>query len=464
MNRVTLRLVVCAVSFGFLPSFPLPLNAAESAAKGNWPHWRGPTGNGVSPDGKPPVEWSETKNVKWKVEIPGSGSGSPIVWGDRVFVVTAVGKGARDRAGGADAGGGRDSGRQRRGQGRGQSRRRRGGRGAAPTPQTFKLFCFDRSTGKVAWEKTAVDATPHEGHQSSNNFAPASPCTDGEHVYAHFGSRGLFCYSLDGKLKWKRTDFGKMRARNGFGEGSSPTLHGDVIIVPWDHEGQSFLAVLNKKNGETIWKVDRDEPTCWATPLVVEHGGEKQIITNGQNFARAYDLKTGDELWRCSGQTQRPVASPVSGHGLVFIGSGHKGSFLGAFRLDGAGDIEGTKSVVWSVDKNTPDVPSPVLSGRRLYFFSARKNILSCHDAVTGKAHYEASRVDGLDSLYASPVAAGGKVYLTSRNGTTVVIEDADKLKIVATNSVGETVDASPAVAGTEMFIRGSKHLFCLAE
>ncbi len=407
------------------------LSLSSSAHADNWGHWRGPTGNGAADSASPPTEWSSTKNVKWKVELPGRGSSSPVIWGNQVFVTTAV------PAIGGDS-------------------------GSLPTLE-FRLLCFDRSNGKLVWQQTAIVATPHQKTHETNGFASASPCTDGQHVYAHFGSRGLFCYTMTGELKWKREDFGKMQTKNDFGEGSSPTLEGDRILVPWDHEGPSALFALDKLTGKTIWKADRDEPSCWATPLVVDHAGGKQVVMNGQTCARSYDLQTGKELWRCGGQTQRPCASPVAGHGMVFVGSGHKGSYFAAFRLDGTGDIQGTDNVAWEIVQDTPDIASPLLSSGRLYFHKGKSGLLSCVDAATGKPHYMASRIQGLDGIYASPVAAGGHVYLTSRTGTTVVIRDADELSIVATNDVDETVDATPAPVDSELFIRGEKHLFCIA-
>lgn len=422
----------------------------------NWGHWRGPNGNSVAENATPPTEWSDTKNVKWKVAIPGKGSGSPVIWNEKVFVVTAVSVGgeAVPSAGG------------RGGSGRGGSGRGSFGRGrSAPLAKTsFKILCFDKDSGKKLWEKTSTDATPHQGVHSTNNFASASPCTDGKHVYAFFGSRGLYCYTLDGELVWKRDDFGKMETRNGFGEGSSPTIAGDKIIVPWDHEGPSAIFALDKMTGKTIWKTDRDEPTNWSTPLIVEHDGKKQVVMNGQTCARSYDLETGKELWRCGGQTERPCASAVAMGDLVFVGSGHRGSFLGAFKMAGSGDIEGTSNVAWSINRDTPDIASPLLSNGRLYFHKGKTGLLSCIDAKTGKPHYPASRVPGLKSIYASPVAAGGFVFLTGRSGTTVVLKDANQLEVVATNSVGETVDATPAPVGNQLFIRGEKHLFCISK
>jgi len=419
----------------------------SQATAGNWGHWRGESGNGVSSDANPPTSWSDSDNVRWKVPIAGRGSGSPVIWGDSVFVVTAVNGGGGNQA---------------------QPDRRRGRRGrgrSAATPELqFTLLCLDRKNGDVRWQQVATVAKPHQGTHATNGFASASPCTDGEHVYAHFGSRGLFCYTMDGEPRWKRVDLGRMNTRNSFGEGSSPTLEGDKIIVPWDHEGRSYLYALDKSSGETLWRTERDEPTCWATPLVVEYKGKKQIIMNGENSARAYDLETGDELWRCGGQTERPAASAVAANDLVYVASGFRGAFLGAFRLDGRGDIQGSRNVAWTINRDTPDIASPLLSSGRIYFHKGKSGVLTCVDATTGRPHYSATRIPGIRTTYASPIAAGGHVYLTGRSGTTVVIKDADELEIVATNSVGEGVDATPAPVDDELFIRGERHLFCIAE
>ncbi|QDT09448.1 PQQ-binding-like beta-propeller repeat protein [Planctomycetes bacterium K23_9] len=397
----------------------------------NWAHWRGPAGNGVAAAANPPTTWSDTENVKWKVAIPGKGSGSPVIWENQVFVVTAVPEGSS------------------------------GGR----LPQlNFKLLSFNRANGEKLWEQTAIVATPHQETHSTNGFASGSPCTDGQHVYAFFGSRGLHCYTMDGQLVWQRNDFGKMDTRNNFGEGASPTIVDDKILVPWDHEGSSFLYALDKTTGKDIWKTARDEPTCWATPLVVQHNGQKQVVMNGQTSARCYDLESGKELWRCGGQTQRPVASAVSVGDMVYIGSGFRGNFMGAFRLGGSGNIENSPNVAWTIDRDCPDIASPLLSRGRLYFHKGKSGQFTCVDAKTGKPFYSAERIPGIKSTYASPIAAGGKVYITGRSGTTTVIEEADTLKVLATNSVGETVDATPAPVDNELFIRGEQHLFCIAE
>ena len=421
----------------------LSLFSATAVAQDNWSHWRGPTGNGVSETAKPPIEWAPNKNIQWKVAIEGKGSGSPVIWQDKVFVVTAVTEGG--------------------GVGQPQPRRRRGVPAPRPTKNTsFQLLCFNRIDGELLWKKTAITRVPREGIHGTNTYASASPCTDGEHVYADFGSRGIYCYTLDGDLVWKYEKFPPMSTRASFGEGSSAVLAEDKLIVPYDHEGQSKLYAFDKTTGDIVWEVNRDEPSNWGTPLIVDHDGRKQVVATGQNKVRAYDLETGEPLWTCGGQADRPVASPVKFGDMVVVGSSKGSSFMGAFKLDGKGDIEGTDKVVWTLRRNTPDIGSPVLSGNRLYFYKAKTGNLSCYNVETGQPFFEVTRVSQIRSTYASPVVANGYVYLTGRSGTTVVIKDAEKFEIVSVNSIGEPVDASPAPVKNQLFIRGGKHLFCI--
>jgi outer membrane protein assembly factor BamB len=269
---------------------------------------------------------------------------------------------------------------------------------------------------------------------------------------------------MDGELVWKRDDFGKMDTRNAFGEGSSPTLEGNKILVPWDHEGPSSLYALNCLTGKTIWQTKRDEPTNWCTPFVVENRGAKQVVMNGQTCIRGYELETGKELWRIAGKAQRPVTSAVAINDLVIVASGFRGSYGGAFRLGGRGDLKDTQNVAWSWEKNTPDLASPLLSGKLLYMHKAKSASLSCVNPLTGDAYYTAARIPGLSTLYASPVAANGRVYITGRSGTTVVIKDSKKLEIISTNSLDEGVDATLAPVDNQLFIRGERHLFCIED
>ncbi len=391
-----------------------------------WAHWRGPSGNGTAPAASPPTTFSHTENVRWKAPIPGRGCSSPVLWNDSVFVTTAIPV--------AGSSGELD----------------------------FQILCFDRATGIEKWKQTAIRATPHEGTHSTNGYASASPCTDGKHVYAHFGSQGTFCFTVDGQPVWDR-DFGDMHTRNEFGEGSSPTLASEMLIVPWDHEGPSKLIAVNKITGDTIWETPRDEPTCWATPLITkDNRGREQIVMNGQTAARGYELATGKELWKCGGQTQRPCASAVAANGVAFIGSGFRGAFIGAFDLAGDGNLSGGKSVLWTHNQDTPDVASPLLSGNRLYYYKQKTGLLTCVDASTGDFHYETQRLPGMNRTYASPVAAGGHVYLTDRSGQIVVIKDSPTLEIVAENDMAEGIDATPAPVQDVLLIRGEKHLFCI--
>jgi outer membrane protein assembly factor BamB len=268
---------------------------------------------------------------------------------------------------------------------------------------------------------------------------------------------------MQGNLVWQR-DLGDMKTRNGFGEGSSPALHGNTLVVTWDHEGDDFVVALDKNTGKELWRKTRDEPTSWATPLVVEHGGKAQAIINATNRIRSYDLATGDVIWEAGGMTTNVIPSPIVGHGMVYLLSGFRGAALLAIKLGAQGDVTNTDAVAWKLDRGTPYVPSGLLSQDRLYFFSGNKGTLSCVDALTGKPHYEQQRIDDLlGGVYASPIAANGHVYLVGRDGKTVVIKDSGKLEVVATNKLDDKFDASGAIVGNELFLRGHEHLYCIA-
>jgi outer membrane protein assembly factor BamB len=443
------------------------VQAAAPADELNWPQWRGPLQNGVAPQANPPTQWSETQNVKWKVKIPGAGLATPVIWENKVFVLTAIPTGKKGEPAASAPGepGTRPAGAGQAGQRRGQQGGRGGFGGQKPTEvHQFALLCLDRQTGKVLWQQIAREEVPHEAHhRTEGSFASASPVTDGKHVYAHFGSRGLYCYDLDGKLRWSQ-DLGDMRVALSFGEGSSPALHGDALVVNWDHEGESFITALDKNTGKTLWKQPRKERTSWSTPLVVEHEGKRQVVTTATGKIRSYDLATGDLIWECSGMVSNVIPSPVADKGVVYCLSGYRGNALLAIRLGQSGDLSGTDAIVWRHNKSTPYVPSPLLYGDKLYFFASNNAILSCFDATSGRALIDAERLPGLQGVYASPVGAAGRVYLVGRNGVTLVVKHADKLEVLATNRLEERFDASPALAGNELFLRGQEHLYCIAE
>lgn len=442
-----------SILFVLLLSMASSMVAQNSAADrlDNWHQWRGPNADGTAPRGDPPTEWSESKNIRWKVEIPGEGFSTPIVWKDRIFVLTAVKTDKKVK--GKKPPPEPDPG--------------RGRRGRRPAPPThfykFMVLCLNRETGRVLWQRTANKELPHEGRHSTASFASPSPTTDGRYLYASFGSRGVYCYDLKGKLRWKR-DLGDMRIRNRFGEGASPVIHGDSLIHRWDHEGDSFIVSLDAKTGKDRWRVDRDEVTTWDTPLVVEHGGVTQVVANGRKRARSYDLATGKVLWECGGQVSNPIASPVVLDGVVYCMSGHRGYAIYAIPLSARGDITGTDKVVWTREDAAPYVASPLLYDGLLYFTKSRNSILSCVDAKTGEEHYTGQRLPGTRMLYASLVGAAGKVYVVGRNGTTLVLKHGKTFEVLATNKLDEGIDASPAIVGKELYLRGSKHLYCIAE
>ena len=432
----------------------------------NWPQWRGPTMTGSSSTAQPPLNWSETSNVRWKTAIPGVGDATPVIWGDKVFVLSAVPTGKKvepkpaenpDSAAKADSappGGGPPGGRRGRGMG-----------GAKPTEfLQFTVFCLDRQSGKVFWQQVAREAVPHEGAKDGDGtFASPSGVTDGEHYFAYFGSEGLYCFDMQGKQLWGK-DFGKMRIAMGFGEGSSPALYKDKLIITWDNEDGSFITALDKKTGKEIWKTQRDEHTSWSTPLVVDHGGKAQVVTCATGKIRSYDLDSGKLIWECGGLTRNVIPTPVAGNEMVYCTSGFQGNALLAIRLDRTGDLTGTDAVAWSVKKGTPYVPSPLLCGERLYFVANNNPVLSCVDTKTGQPLFDSERIEGLQGVFASPVGAAGRVYLTGRNGVTVVLKQSDKLEVLATNPLDDHIDASPAVVGKDLFLRGRANLYCIAE
>jgi outer membrane protein assembly factor BamB len=459
--RRTLPLLLAVVTATALVFAVPPARGADDAANQNWPQWRGPLNTGVSPTADPPTRWGEDKNVKWKVQVPGAGTATPIVWDKYVFIQTAINTGKKVSARADEVPAGQPQLAAAPAQGR------RGGRGMGGAPPTetyqFVLICLDRATGRTLWQQVAREEVPHEAHHPDHGFSSYSPVTDGRHVWAYFGSRGLHCYDMQGNLVWQK-DFGRMQTKLGFGEGSSPALHGDRLVITWDHEGDDFITALDKNTGKELWRTPRDEETDWSTPLVVEHDGRAQVVTAATRKIRSYDLETGRLLWECGGLGANVIPTPVAADGLVFATSGFRGSALLAIKLGRTGDLTGTDAIAWTHNRSTPYVPSPLLSDGRLYFVGSNNAILTCLDAKTGKPLFNAERVDELEGVYASPVAAAGRVYLVGRNGATAVLKDNGKMEVLATNQLNDRIDASPAVAGRELFLRGHAYLYCIAE
>lgn len=431
-----------------LSAAPAAAQSGSDAASGDWPQWRGPLATGVAPAGDPPSRWSETENVRWKVEIPGHGQASPIVQGNRVFVLTAIPDGPGDGGGNGFFS---------------RIRRRFMGTVGSGDLLRFVVLALDRRDGSLVWERTAVTEQPHEGRHNTGSWASGSAVADDEVVCAFFGSRGLHCYDLDGEPLWNR-DFGDMRIRMGFGEGASPALHGDAIVVVWDHEGQSFVTALDKRTGAERWRTDRDEMTSWSTPLVVEHAGGTQVVTSATDGVRGYDFETGALLWEGEGVTTNAIPSPVAAGGVAYLMSGYRGNRLYAVDLSAArGRISDGGGVVWSLDRDTPYVPSPVLHDGILYFTKSNSGVLSAYDAASGENLYGPVRLSGIRDVYASPVIAGDRLYVTSRDGATLVAPAGPEFEILSTNHLDDGFDASPAVAGGEIYLRGRQYLYCIA-
>jgi outer membrane protein assembly factor BamB len=329
----------------------------------------------------------------------------------------------------------------------------------------YLVLALSRNDGKVLWKRVVREEWPHEGGHDTGSPASNSPVTDGEFVYASFGSRGLYCLDTNGVVKWQK-DLGKMQTLHAHGEGSSPVLHGDALIVNWDHEGSSFLYAFDKRTGQQLWKMPRDEKTSWSTPLVVQVDGKPQVIVSATKRVRGYDFASGKQLWECAGLTDNVVSSPVHWHGLLIAGNSYYSQAMLAIRLSGAqGDISATTNVVWKLNRLTPYVSSPLLYGDTLYHIRHNQNILVRLDPATGQFRGEPLRLDGIrDFIFSSPVGAAGRIYITARDGTTVVLRHDQESTTLAMNHLDDSFSASAALAGKELFLRGEKFLYCLAE
>jgi outer membrane protein assembly factor BamB len=421
-----------------------PGNQAEFLR--NWPQWRGPLASGVAPQADPPLHWSERENVRWKIALPGQGHSTPIVYRDRVFLTAAVPVGEPQPPVYDHAPGSHDN---------------------LPVTRRhqFVVLAVHRHDGHIVWQKTVREEFPHEGGHVTGSLASNSPVTDGERLYAFFGSRGLYALDWNGELLWSK-DLGRMQTLHAHGEGSSPVLYGDTLVVCWDHEGDSFLYAFDKRTGRERWKVARDEPTSWSTPLVVESEGKPQIVVSATKRVRGYDLATGALIWECAGLARNVVSSPVAGHGLVFAGNSYDFQAMLAIRLAGAkGDVTGTDQVAWKINRLTPYVSSPLLYDDTLYFLRHIQNILSRLDPATGKPRGEPIRLGALrDYIFSSPVGAAGRIYITARDGTTVVLRHDGDNALLAVNHLEEVFSASPALVGRDLFLRGERHLYCLAD
>jgi outer membrane protein assembly factor BamB len=425
------------------------------ARSGNWPQFRGVAASGVADGQLPPTRFDAVKgeNLRWKTPIPGLGHACPVVWGDRLFLATAVSGDpkAKLRPGSyGDVDSVKDS-----------------------TEHTWNVLCLDKWTGKVLWERTAYKGVPKVKRHLKSTQANPTPATDGNCVVALFGSEGMYCYDFEGNLRWK-SDLGVLAAGwfydkdYEWGFGSSPIIYRGKVIVQVDTGKDSFVAAFDLRDGKQVWRTPREEIPSWGTPTVVEGAGKPELVTNATKFVRGYDPETGKELWRLSRNAEITVPTPIAGEGLVFVTSGYRPvQPIYAIKPGASGDIslkEGkteNDKIAWSTSRNGPYMPTPVLYGKHLYICS-NNGVVTCYEAKTGKQVYK-ERLGGSATYTASPVAADGRLYFTSEENGVVVVNAGPKFEKVAVNPVGEVCMATPAISDGMIFVRGEHHLFAFA-
>ncbi len=454
------RWIMLSFTLFLLVTATITFSVSSDTATEHWPQWRGPFHTGMARTGAP-VEFSETKNTKWKIELPGRSFSTPVIWGDQIFLTNAVptGKVIQSEPASPPAEG------QGQGQGQGRGRGGPGGGAGANEEHKFILMSLDRKTGKTLWERVAKTAIPHEGyHRQYGSFASNSPVTDGKFIYASFGSRGIYCYDLNGKLIWEKDLGVKMRMRLQFGEGTAPALSGNHLILTFDQESDSFIIALDKRDGKELWRTTRSEISSWSTPLVIDYKGRKQVIVAASSKVRSYDLETGKVIWEAAGLGSNVIPAPVIQNDIVYVMSGHREPKLMAIKLGREGDLTGTDAIVWSQTRGTSYTASPVLHENKFYALTDTA-MLSCFNASTGEPFYHQQRLPEADSFKASPVGADGKLYLASESGVVTVVKMGEKFEILAKNIFeNHMFVASPVVAAGELYLRSKTHLFCISD
>jgi outer membrane protein assembly factor BamB len=436
LRSVPIRLSLCSIAL--LAS--INLSRAEELW---WPHWRGPLANGVVEEGTPPMEWGGAKNIDWVTQVVGTGASTPIIVGDRLFVVSA-----EETSRAVDP----------------PTTKHPDAR-TEPSQwyQRFWLTALNRVTGQELWRKQLAEAAPHEGHHRTNTYAGGSPVTDGKRLYISLGTRGLYACDFDGNVLWRK-DLGAMRTRRGWGEASTPSIRGKHLIVAWDSEDQSRLMNLNANSGETQWEVLRDEPSNWSTPIFVPSESGLQVVLNGTNRVRGYSVVSGESIWEVGSLSANAIPSPVFDDQFIFCMSGYQKSVIYAVPRGAQGDLTGTNRIGWSVDRNTPYVASPLYYRGQLYMTKGLGSRLSILDPKTGAAFVEAEPIKGLTSVYASPIGVNGFVYIVDREGNTAVLKAGKTLDLIAVNRINDTVDASPVVVKDRLYLRSWTAVYCIRE
>jgi outer membrane protein assembly factor BamB len=444
MNRIFFSLVcLCLVS--------------SSARAQNWPQFRGPGAAGVAEGRVAPVKWdaSKSEGVRWKTPIPGLSHSSPVVWGNKVFVTTAVSANPKEEM--------------------------RFGLYGDVDPvkedgkHTWKVYALDKQTGKVLWERTAYEGVPKVKRHPKSSHAAATPATDGKHLVVHFGSEGLYTYDLSGKLLWKQ-DLGVLDAGWFYDPdyqweyASSPVIHKHLVIVQADLQKDSFVAAYDLKTGKQVWKTAREEIPGWSTPAVYEGKARAELITNGTKAIRGYDPLTGKELWRLTPNSEITTPTPIIAHDLIYVTSGYRPvQPIYAIRPGANGDItlkEGKESsdfIAWSKARGGPYMPTPIVYGELFYTLS-NQGVVTAYNAKTGERVYQQRIADRGGAFTASPVASDGKIYLSSEDGEVFVFKAGPKHELLSVNPVGEVIMATPAISDGMLIVRGVKHLYAIAE
>ena len=432
------------------------LAAAESVSV-HWPSFRGPQGGGVADGQNLPDQWNgETGvNILWKVKIPGLAHSSPIVWGDRMYITTAI-------SSQADA----------------TFKHGLFGEGDASkdfSVHQWKVYCLDKRLGKILWDRVAHNGVPREKRHVKSTYASSTPVTDGNHVVAFFGSQGLYCYDSDGKLLWKRDlgvlDLGAYDAPEyEWGTASSPIIYRDKVIVQCDTQKEDFLLAVDIRTGETVWKTERDEFPSWGTPTVYPGSGRAELITNASNFIRGYDPESGKELWRLGGSSKITTPTPVFFEDLIVVASGRRPEApIFVIRAGAHGDITlkspgaSSEQIAWSRQQRGPYMPTPLIYRGDLYVL-ANQGILDCYELRTGKEIYRQRISHQGGGFSGSPVAADGRIYLSSEDGDIFVVRAGKDFSLLATNPMGERLMATPALSGGRMYVRGEHTLFAVGQ
>ena len=444
---------ICIFSILLAVCFLMP----QAFAGQSWPSFRGPLASGVAEGHPVPVKWDaeRSENIRWKTYIPGLGHSSPVVWGNRIFITTAV-------------------------QDKGQSSLKVGMYGDVRSAKEENVFswhilCIDREAGKILWNRRSYMGKPKVKRHPKSSHANSTPCTDGNYVVAFFGSEGMYCYDMEGNLIWEKDlgklDWGFFRSPAAqWGGGTSPVIHEQMVIVQCDVQKNSFIAAFDLKDGTQLWKTVRYDVPTWGTPTVYTGGEHSQIVVNGYKHIGGYDIETGKEIWKLKGGGDIPVPTPIVAHDLIYITNAHGGkSPIYAVHVSAAGDISldenesSNKHIAWSYNRDGNYIPTPIVYKDYLYCCSDRGK-LSCIEAGTGKLLYREGLSSSSAAVSASPVAADGKIYCTADSGDIYVVEAGPEFKLIGVNKMNETCMATPAISRGTLFFRTRHHLVAVAE